>query len=49
MEYTCADYRTERILLSLRQRLEHENLSQEEKKDILGQIEKLEAAMGLNE
>ena len=37
------------MLLSLKRRLEHENLSPEEKKDILAHIKRLEAAMGLNE
>ena len=48
MEYTCVDYRTEMILLSLKRRLELEDLSAEEKEDILKQIKKLEAAMGLD-
>ena len=35
------------ILLSLKRRLEHENLEDKEKKDLRRQIKKLEAAMGL--
>jgi hypothetical protein len=48
MNYTCTDYRTEMILLGLKRRLELEDLSTEEKKEILKQIKKLEAAMGLD-
>ena len=48
MEYTCVDYRTEMILLGLKRRLELEDLSAEEKGDILKQIKKLEAAMELD-
>ena len=46
--YTCADYRIEMILLSLRQRLQREDLSEEERNDIILQIKKLEAAMALD-
>ena len=48
MEYTCADYRIERILLSLRLRLQEEDLSEEERGAILFQIKELEATMGLD-
>ena len=48
MEYTCADYRIEMILLGLRQRLQHENLSETERNEIIVQIKKLEAAMELD-
>jgi len=48
MKYTCTDYRTEMILLSLRQRLKQEDLNEAEKKDILLQIEEIEAAMELD-
>jgi len=47
MQYTCADYRIEMILLGLKRRLEQNDLSEEEKNEIIEQIEKLEAAMGL--
>jgi hypothetical protein len=36
------------ILVSLRQRLKQGNLNEAEKKEIISQIEELEAAMGLN-
>ena len=45
INYTCADYRIEMILLSLRQRLQREDLSEEERNDIILQMKKLEAAM----
>jgi hypothetical protein len=48
MKYTCTDYRTEMILLGLKRRLELEDLSAEEKEEILKQIKKIEAAMGLD-
>lgn len=48
MKYTCADYRIEMILVSLRQRLKQENLNEAEKQDIILQIEKIEAAMELD-
>ena len=48
MKYTCTDYRTEMILLSLKKRLKQEDLNEAEKKDIILQIEKIEEAMELN-
>ena len=48
MKYTCTDYRTEMILLSLRQRLKQEDLNEAEKKDIILQIEEIEADMELD-
>jgi hypothetical protein len=48
MKYTCTDYRTEMILVSLRQRLRQEDLDEAERKEILSQIEKFEAAMKLD-
>ncbi len=48
MKYTCNDYRTEMILLGLKRRLELEDLSAEKKKEILKQIKKIEAEMGLD-
>ena len=48
MKYTCADYRIEMILVSLRQRLRQEDLKEAERKEILAQIEKLEATMALD-
>jgi hypothetical protein len=49
MEYTCADYRIEMILLNLKRRLQHEGLGDEEKGDILLQIKKLEEKIGLEQ
>jgi hypothetical protein len=48
MKYTCADYRIEMILVSLRQRLRQENLDEAKRKEILAQIEKLEATMKID-
>jgi len=48
MKYTCTDYRTEMILVSLRQRLKQEDLNEAEKQDIILQIEKIEAAMEID-
>ena len=48
MKYTCTDYRTEMILVSLRQRLKKEDLNEAEKKDIISQIEEIEAEMKLD-
>ena len=48
MKYTCADYRIEMILVSLRQRLRQENLDEAKRKEILTQIEKLEPTMELD-
>ena len=47
MEYTCADYRVEMILLNLNRLLQHEGLSEEERDHILLQIKELEAKMGI--
>jgi hypothetical protein len=47
IRYTCTEYREEMILLSLRRRLEQEDLDQEERASILAQIEKLETQMAL--
>ncbi len=44
-EYTCADYRAEMILLSLKRRLCLEDLSDEERSDILLKVKELEALM----
>jgi hypothetical protein len=44
-EYTCTDYRAEMILLSLRRRLYLEDLSPEDRDDILLKIKELEASM----
>jgi len=48
MKYTCAEYRTEMILLSLRQRLQNEDLNEDERNDIISQIEKFESTMNLD-
>jgi len=47
MEYTCADFRVEMILLSLKRRLHVEDLSEDERNDLLLKIKQLEEAIGL--
>jgi hypothetical protein len=42
LRYTCNDYREEMILLGLKRRLCRENLSEEERKEILKEIEAIE-------
>jgi hypothetical protein len=45
---TCNDYRQEMILLGLRQRLAKEDLSDQEKKAIKAEIEKLKKEIQLD-
>jgi hypothetical protein len=45
--YTCNDYREEMILLGLQRRLNRGDLTEEEKKQILKDIEVIEKQMGL--
>jgi hypothetical protein len=46
--YTCADYREEMVLLSLKRRLADAGLDENEKRRLEEQIRKLEAQMGMN-
>ena len=48
MKYTCVDYRSEMKLLGLKRRLEEENLSEEEKAQIVLEIKELEEKMDMN-
>ena len=48
MNYTCNDYRAEMILLGLKRRVERNDLSEEERKDMLVKIAEFEAAMKLD-
>jgi len=48
MKYTCVDYRSEMKLLGLKRRLEEENLSEEEKAQIVQEIKELEKKMDMN-
>jgi hypothetical protein len=41
-KYTCNDYREEMILLGLNRRLYQQNISEEERKEILKEIEAIE-------
>lgn len=45
--YTCNDYREEMILLGLQKRLNQGNLTDEEKKEVLREIEIIEKQMGM--
>ena len=48
MKYTCVDYRSEMKLLGLKRRLEEENLSKEERAQIVQEIKELEKKMDMN-
>ena len=48
MKYTCVDYRSEMKLLGLKRRLEEENLSEEERVQIVQEIKELEKEMDMN-
>ena len=48
MKYTCGDYRSEMKLLGLKKRLKEENVSEEEKIQILQEIKELEKEMEMN-
>jgi len=48
MEYTCVDYRSEMKLLGLKRRLEEENLTEEERAQIVQEIKELEEEMEMN-
>ena len=43
--YTCSDYRQEMMLLGLENRLSSENLSDEERRNLVEEIKKLETVM----
>ena len=44
-KYTCNEYRQEMVLLGLKNRLSRENMSDEEKQNLVEEIKKLEAVM----
>ena len=46
--YTCADYRKEMILLSLKQRINTCSLSDEERQKLLSEIRRLESEMNMD-
>ena len=48
MTYTCVDYRFEMRLLGLKKRLQQENLNEEERAQIVRDIEELEKVMEMN-
>jgi hypothetical protein len=47
-KYTCNEYREEMTLLGLKRRLEDPSLSEAKREEIIAEIKRLEAAMGMN-
>lgn len=47
-KYTCREYREEMLLLGLKRRLAQKDLSEEERKAIIEEIQKLESAMEMD-
>jgi hypothetical protein len=47
MKYTCTEYREEMLLLALRNRLNQENLSEAERRELLEQIKEIEKKMDM--
>ena len=47
-KYTCREYREEMVLLGLKRRLAQKDLSEEERKAIIEEIQKLESAMEMD-
>ncbi|MCP4104536.1 MAG: biliverdin-producing heme oxygenase [Desulfobacteraceae bacterium] len=47
-KYTCSDYRQEMILMGLKNRLNQQDLSDEERDRIIEEIKKLESAMEMD-
>jgi hypothetical protein len=48
INFTCADYRKEMMLVQLRQRLRDENLEPEKKQALARDIENLEIELGIH-
>ena len=48
MENTCAAYRTEMMLVGLRLHLKDEQCREEDKEDLLSQIQAMEKALGID-
>ena len=46
--YTCADYRKEMILVSLKRRINKGSLSDEERDKLLSEIRRLESEMNMD-
>ncbi len=46
-QYTCNEYRAEMILLALQNKLQHANLGEEERQEVLLEIARLEKIVGL--
>ncbi len=47
LQYTCNEYREEMILASLKQRLSNSELSEDDKRALIREIENMEKEMGL--
>ncbi len=47
-KYTCSDYRQEMMLLSLKNRMNSQNLSEDEKHTLMQEIAEIEKQMGLD-
>jgi hypothetical protein len=47
-QYTCREYREEMVLLGLRMRLEHEDLTDEERKRLKARLLQLESEMEMD-
>lgn len=45
--YTCNEYRQEMVLIALKKQLQNENLSEDERKDLLDKIRQLELEMDM--
>ena len=48
VRYTCREYREEMVLLSLRRRLEQEELTEEERRMLRDRLTRLEAEMEID-
>ncbi|NNK86498.1 MAG: hypothetical protein HKO91_13210 [Desulfobacterales bacterium] len=46
--YTCSDYRQEMILLGLKNRLSCKDLSEEERRNLVEEIKKIETVMDMD-
>jgi hypothetical protein len=46
-KYTCAEYREEMMLLGLKRRLNDKEITEEERRELCREIERLEAEMNI--
>lgn len=47
-KYTCVDYREEMTILGLKRRLRDENITEEQKREIIQEIQRLESLMQID-